>query len=470
LDARPALRVAYASALFFVAHQPAAVEPQLQAAEAALHGAEAGDKTRDLVGRIASLRATLAVMQHDAETIIAQSRRALEYLHPDNLAVRTATTWTLGQAYQLQGDRGAAALAFADVIASGTSSGESLYTMAATLTLGQLQEADTQLALAAETYRRALHLAGDPPRPMACVAHLGLARIHYQWNDLEVAHRHAQQCLHLTEQMDRVDTVASCGVVLARLKLARGDVPGAAAVRAEAEAFVRRHDFAFRLPEVAAAQVLTLLRQGQLAAAAQLAQAHDLPLSQARVCLARGDTSAALAALGTVRGQAEAKGWADARLEVLVLQALAHHAQGDTDEAVRLLGAALALAAPGGFVRLFVDEGVPMAHLLSAATARGLLPGALATLLAAIDAETQPRDGLPSVPPSPPAQPLTEPLSQREREVLHLIAQGLSNRAIGGRLFLALDTVKGHNRKIFGKLGVQTRTEALARARELGLL
>ena len=132
---------------------------------------------------------------------------------------------------------------------------------------------------------------------------------------------------------------------------------------------MRQHNFVHRLPEIAAAQVLTLLHQGNLAAAAHLAETHDLPLSQARVHLAQGDPSAALAVLEPWRRQVEAKGWADERLKVMVLQAVALHAHGEKDQAVQLLVDALALAEPGGFIRLFVDEGAPMAHLLSAAAA-----------------------------------------------------------------------------------------------------
>src|SRR5437588_7361397 len=132
--------------------------------------------------------------------------------------------------------------------------------------------------------------------------------------------------------MESVDTFASYEVFLARLKLAQGDVAGAAAVLDEAEAFVRRHSFVFRMPEVAAAQVLTLLRQGHLAAAAHLAHLHDLPISQARVHLAQGDTPAALAVLGPWRRQVEAKGWQDERLKVMVLQAVALQAHGEKDK------------------------------------------------------------------------------------------------------------------------------------------
>ena len=106
-----------------------------------------------------------------------------------------------------------------------------------------------------------------------------------------------------------------------------------------------------------------------------------------------------------------------------------------------------------------------MAQLLSEAAAQGITPGYVAQLLAAFEAEKQDEDKS-----SAPAQSLVEPLSQRELEVLRLIAEGLSNDEIGKRLFLALDTVKGHNRRIYDKLQVQRRTEAVARARELGLL
>src|SRR5436309_4140046 len=141
--------------------------------------------------------------------------------------------------------------------------------------------------------------------------------------------------------MESVDTFASYKVFLAHLKLAQGDVSGAAAVLDEAEAFVRRHSFVFRMPDVAAAQVLILLRQGHLAAAARLAQTHDLPISQARVHLAQGDTPAALAVLGAWRRQVEAKGWADERLKVMVLPAVALQAHGENDKAVHLLCDAL---------------------------------------------------------------------------------------------------------------------------------
>ncbi len=468
LNARPSLWARYAS-LLLVNGQTTGVEEKLQAAEAALQGTEADDKTRNLVGQIAAARATLALTRYQVEPMLAQSRRALEYLHPNNLSSRTTANWTLGFAYFLQGDRAAARRAYTEAISLSQASGDIFTTILATIGLGNIQEAENQLYLAAETYQRVLQLAGDQPLQMIYEAHLGLARIFYEWNDLDEASQHGRQSLHLARQYERViDRFVLCEVLLARLKLAQGDVAGAAALLAQAGQSARQHHFVYRLPEVAAAQVLTLLHQGNLAAAAHLAQTHELPLSQARVHLAQGDTSAALAVLSPWRQQMEAKDWEDERLKVMVLQAVALQAHGEKDKAVQLLCDALAIAEPGGFIRLFVDEGLPMAHLLSEAEAIGMMPDYTGKLLAVLEAEEQKREDTSSLPP--PAQPLLEPLSQRELEVLHLIAQGLSNHEICERLFLALDTVKGHNRKIFDKLQVQRRTEAVARARELGLL
>jgi LuxR family transcriptional regulator, maltose regulon positive regulatory protein len=470
LDAKPSLLVTYASTLLF-GGQPTAVEQKLQAAEAALlkhkQGTEPDDRSKDLVGRIASMRATLAVIQHDVETIINQSHRALEYLHPDNMPVRTATTWTLGYAYQLQGDRAAASQAYNEVISIGQSFGDSIYTTAATINLGQLKEADNQLYIATETYRRALQLAGDPPQRMASEAHLGLARIYYEWNDLDTAQQHGQQCAQLTLQMESVSTSASYGMFLARLRLAQRDVSGAIAVLDEAEEFVRRHNFVFMMPEIVAAQVITMLHQGNLAAAAHLGEKYKLPISQARVHLAQGDPASAWAVLESLRQQVEAKGWEDERLKFMVLQAITLHALGENEQSEQVLAEALALAEPGGFVRIFVDEGPSMAQLLRKAAARGILQDYIGKLLAVFEAEEQKNECKSNL---PPAQSLIEPLSQRELEVLRLIAQGLSNREISKRLFLALNTVKGHNQKIYSKLQVQSRTEAIARARELDLL
>jgi len=462
LNARPSLWVRYAS-LLVVSGQTTGVEEKLQAAEIALQGTEQIDRTRDLIGQIAAIRATLALTRYQIEPMLTQSRRALEYLLPGNLSSRVTAYWTQGFAHTWLGDRAAARQSYSAALSLSQTSGEIFTTILATISLGNIQEGDNQLSLAAQTYRHVIQLAGDQPLQILCEAQLGLARILYEWNDLDEAARHGQQSLHLAQQYDRgiIDRFINSEVFLARLKLARGEVTGAAALLAQASQTARRHNFVGRIPEVAATQVLAFLRQGRLAAAAQLAQAHPLPLSQARVHLAQGETAAALAVLTPWREHVEAKGWEDERLKVMLLQAVALQAHGEKDQAVRLLYDALALAEPAGFIRLFVDEGPPIVQLLSAATDSGKMPDYIEKLLAACEtSELQSAD----------RSILLAPLSRRELEILRLIAQGLSNQEMSERLFLALDTVKGHNRKIFSKLQVQRRTEAVARARELGLL
>jgi len=146
----------------------------------------------------------------------------------------------------------------------------------------------------------------------------------------------------------------------------------------------------------------------------------------------------------------------------LIVRALAHRSRGQTVQALSALARALALAEPEGYVGLFADEGPPMAALLREATSRGIAPEYAIRLLAAFDAG-------PGLKPAP-APPLPEPLSDREMDVLRLIAAGLSNREIAQELVVEVSTVKWHINNLYGKLGVHSRTQAVARARELNLL
>ena len=467
MNARPSLWVAYASTLTMLGKPVENIEKILQSAETALQIVQLNDEIRDLIGHVAAIRAMIAIPQNQVETVITQSRRALEYLHPDNLSVRTTTTWTLGYAYQLQGNRKAAIQAHSEALSISQESGNTMISIAAATSLGQIQESENLYHRAAESYNSVLELAGDPPIPAACEAHLGLARICYQWNDLDAAREHGEKSLQLARKMENIDTPADCELLFARLRLARGDTGGATEKVSAAEHFAEQNHFDHLLPDVTALQILVLLKQGNIAQAADLAEKHKLPISQARVYLAQGNASAALTVLESYRQQLEAKAWCDELLRTIVLQAIALYALGKKEQAVERLEEALSLAESGNFIRIFLDEGPPMADLLSKAANQEIMPHYINKLLGAFEAEEK-QDESKSV--QSQDQILIEPLSQRELEILQLIARGLSNREIGERLFLALDTVKGHNRKIFNKLQVQRRTEAVARARELKLL
>ena len=468
LDARPWLWVGSAT-VALNAGRTTGVEEKLQAAEEALQHADLDDATRDVIGQIAAARATLALANYQPEAMISQAHRALEYLRPDNLSSRGRALRTLGFANQLQGDRAAARQAYTEAKAIRQAIGDVHITVSATTGLGNVQESENQLHQAAETYRCSLQLLGDHSTSNADQEFIGLARIFYEWNDLDTAEQYGQQSLPLARQyVGTVDRSAICEVFLARLKLARGDAAGAAALLAETEQSVRQNGFVHRLPEVAAAQVLTLLQLGDVAAAAHLAQAHDLPLTRARVHLAQGDPAAALAVLEPYRRRVAEKAWADEELRALVLLAVAVDADGERARAVELLDQALALAEPGGFIRTFVDEGAPMARLLREALARGVRPEYVRRLLAAFPVDDAGRAASPAT--SVAGSRLAEPLSSRELEVLALIARGLTNQEIAARLYLSLHTVKAHARSIYAKLGVSSRTQAVARGRALGYL
>jgi LuxR family maltose regulon positive regulatory protein len=166
-------------------------------------------------------------------------------------------------------------------------------------------------------------------------------------------------------------------------------------------------------------------------------------------------------------------------IDTRIVQALAFQAQGREDEALRAIEHALTLAEPEGYVRIFLDDGLPMARLLYQAVQRSIFPEYAGKLLAAF--EITPKDKVDGIiqrpfievqdsPPTVPPVPVVEPLTPREIEVLQLVAEGLSNREIARRLSISLSTVKRHNANIYGKLSVNNRTQAVSRARNIGLL
>ncbi|MCA9885515.1 MAG: LuxR family transcriptional regulator, partial [Anaerolineae bacterium] len=462
LDAHPLLWIAYASTLL-LAGQHTSVEQKLNEAENALHNAGLDDTVQDTLGRIASMRATLAVIQNDVEAMISQSNDALARLHPENLPSRIAAYWTLGYAYQLQGHHRLARKAYEDVLQLSESGEKSFYFIVATISLGQLQELDNQLLQASESYLSAIELSGEPSHPIASEAFLGLARINYQWNDLESAQEYGQQCHELLQRMENTDTTASYKVFLAYLHMSKSEFTSASDVLDEAEAFVRQNNFMFRMPDIAEAQVRVLIHRDHLTPAMELAEAHNLSISQTRIHLAQQNASRALQILDPFIQKAKERELQNECLQGLVLKAIIYQALNQQDIALEVLDASLALAKRGEFIRIFVDEGIFMKELLTEAVNQKIFPNYSQKLLMAFEDHSSAEASLAS-------QSLIDPLSERELEVLRLVAEGLSNREVSKRLFVALDTVKGHNRNIYQKLQVKRRTEAVARARELGLI
>jgi LuxR family maltose regulon positive regulatory protein len=463
LDDRPGMWVVLAMVSTMTGQPLDQIEQHLTAAETAL----GENLAENLVGQIAAIRALNAVPRNDLETIQSAALQALESLNSDSLPERTAASWALGYTYQVQGEREKAAQLFSEAASMSRESNNLLIEIGALTSLGQIQESQNFLEEAERSYLRVIDLAGEPPLPTACEAHLGIARLNYQWNDLAAAIQHAQASSQLAGQLKTVDTPIGCAMILARVDLARGNADSAERRLVEADRFLRRNSLTFRKPDLAEIEVLTLLGQDNLPAARKIAEEYDLPKSEARVYLALGDPGKALDVLNPYSRMVAQKGWNDQLLQTRILQSLALNAQNNTENALRFLEEALELAEPGGIIRAFIDQGSGLAELLSSIAEQGSKPWYISQILAACEDDVQESEqgGL-----SVPAQGLIEPLTQRELEVLQLVAEGLSNREIGEQLYLAVNTIKGHNRSIFNKLGVKRRTEAVARARELEIL
>ncbi|MDQ4083135.1 MAG: LuxR C-terminal-related transcriptional regulator [Actinomycetota bacterium] len=492
---RPVLGVYYALAL--VSHDLEAAETRLRDAERMLDGrAHASEMVvvdeeefRALPGIAAITRAYYAGAIGDMSGSVRHARRALDLLPEGEPLWRGAAASLLGLAHWADGDLEAAYRSIADGMESLRMAGDITQPPSGAFILADIRTAQGRMREAARIYERALQLAespGGPTPPGTADLYVGMSELRCEHGDLEAASQYLLRSKELGEYGGISEYRYRWYVAKARIEEARGNLDNALDLLDEAERLYIRSPDPYVRP-IAALKARVRVRQGRLAEA--LGWAHERGLSAhddlsylrefehitlARALIARYDSDRtdryiheALGLLERLLGAAQEGGRTGSVIEVLLLQALAHQARGDAPSALAPLERALTLAEPEGYVRIFVDEGAQMARLLSEAAARGITPDYTGRLLAAFDAgEQESRDE----PHQPPAQPLAEPLSQRELEVLQLIAQGLSNREISERLFLALDTVKGHNRRIFGKLSVQRRTEAVAKAKSLNIL
>ncbi|MSP14032.1 MAG: tetratricopeptide repeat protein [Chloroflexi bacterium] len=447
---------------------------------------------RSLPASIATARAYHAQALGDIPGSVKYARRALALLPAGDHLRRGPAAALLGLAYWANGDLEAAHQALADAMANFQIAGSIVFAISGTYGLADIRIAQGRLREAVRTYEQVLQLVaaqGELVLPGTADLYLGLGELHREQGDLDAAIQYLLRSEELGEHAALPDWRYRFCRAQARMKETQGDLGGALDLLDEAERRYVRSPVPDVRP-IAALKVQVWVRQGRLAEALGWARGRDLSVDDdrgylqefehitlARVLIAQYNSDRAERSLHQAMGllerllkAAEAGGRTGSVIEILVLQALAHEAQGDIPPALVSLERALTLAKPEGYVRIFADEGLPMAHLLSAAAAHGMTPDYTGKLLAVFETEEQQREDKSYLPSAPPAQPLIEPLSQRELEVLQLITQGLSNREISERLFLALSTVKGHNRIIFGKLGVQRRTEAVARARALGLL
>jgi LuxR family maltose regulon positive regulatory protein len=522
---RPVLGVAYAYALFGDGELEA-VEARLRDAEGWLDTADPVDPMPDmgerpeslaagmvvvdeeefrrLPGMIALLRTAQALARGDLPETVKNARRVLDLAPEDDYLMLGGAASTLGLAAWASGDLEAARRMTADGMANVRLAGYISPAIGGALVLADIQIAQGRLHEAMTTYERALQWATAPGAPVlrgAADMYVGMSDLQREHNDLKTAMQHLLTSQALGELAGLQQNPYRWCAAMARIRQAQGDLDEALDLLEQAE---RLYDanFSPNVRPIATRRVRVWVAQGRLGEALgwareqglsvenELSYLHEFDhITLARVLLARyqrdrADRSIlqAMRLLERLLKAAEEGGRKGSAIEILVLQAIAYHAQGDLPAAVLPLQHALALAEPEGYVRIFVDEGEPLRLLIldfrlqiekQKSDPAYKLIGYIDKLLAAFSptivepysTTNQQQSKINNL-----QSTMVEPLSQREIKILQLIAQGLSNREIGERLFLALDTIKGHNRKIFDKLQVQSRTEAVARARELGLL
>jgi len=428
-------------------------------------------------GEVASLQAMSAAIWDEVTRSIELSRQALESL-PSYSPWRSVMAFTLGSTLFLAGDMAAAPPALEEALRLSIDDGAHYIQLNAASFLADVQVFQGHLNQAAEMYQGVLAWAGHGiPQKGALMAHGGLAHILCERNQLDAALSH----IHLgIEQLEQVGGTWSALVLyraLARVQQACGHWTDALDSLDRAYQSGQRTQVRIVITQAAALHARLQLAQGDLEAAELWAANSRLTpddpevghpglreeeyLTLARVLSAQGRRAEALSLLNRLLQTAEAEERMGSAIVILILQALILQTQDNTARALKCLERALALAEPEGYCRAFLDEGRPMAELLRRAEQRGLFPNYVHKLLSAFPAA----ESTPS-----PADLLPEPLSERELEVLRLVATGASNQEIAGQLFIALSTAKKHVGNILVKLDTPNRIQAVARARELGLL
>lgn len=452
--------------------------------------------TPETHGKIATLRAYVAGFQGDVPRANEWARAALLHLPPNDVLFRNFAAWLLSVMHISIDDFEAGKQALYENLRTNLPSGNSFITIASLFQLAEVHVRQGQLRQARTLYEQAIAAATDAKGhrfPIVSRALMGLADIQREWNDFDAAEKLVHDGIELSKQW-RAAVAAIGYITLARIKQAQGDSTGANDAIEQAWQLVVQ-DRATEMDDwgIALYRAQLWIAQNNLDAAQRWARARgldrEIDLSEldrsedflnyhlrkyeflvlARLLIAQNRADDALAILEPLMMRMQQRNRIRLVIESVMLQARAFQKMNDPHRAFTALERALTLAEPEGFVRLFVDEGEAMRELLrrmNASRESGRVKEYSGKLLAAFN-DTQnlhPSSFTRSV------HPLVEPLSARENEVLQLLAEGLSNKAIARKLVITDETVKKHLKNIYGKLGVHSRTEALARARDLKIL
>ncbi len=501
---RPVLSAGYAGALL--------VSGELEGVEARLRGAErwldtTADRTefalapsaemivvdeaefRRLPGSIAVYRAGLAQALGDVANTMKYARRALDLVPEDDHLGRGSAAALLGLASWASGDLETAHRTYANGMALVQRAGNLSDALGCAIALADIRIVQGRLHEAMRTYERALQLATEQGAPVlrgTADMYVGMSEIHRERDDLHAATQHLLRSKELGERTGLPQNRYRWCVAMARIREVQGDLDGAHDLLHEAERLYMS-DFFPNVRPVAAWKTRVWVAQGRLGEALDWAREHGLSVSDdlsylrefehitlARVLLARYKSDRAehfiheaVGLLERLLQAAEEGERTGSVIEILVLQALAHQVQGDIPAALVPLERALTLAEPEDYVRIFVDEGPPMAVLLEKAAKHGdpawgagNVSNYVRQLLRAMgSAEDR----------TPVKQVLIEPLSERELEVLRLLRTGLNGPEIARELIVSLNTMRTHTKNIYSKLGVTNRRAAVLRAEELDL-
>ncbi|MBE7382268.1 MAG: helix-turn-helix transcriptional regulator [Leptolyngbya sp. SIO1E4] len=426
----------------------------------------------------------------DNASTIKHARQTLNLLSETNHYIAGLASSLLGLAYWRNGDLEMAVQYMSDAIARLRTTGHLLFAISGAYTLAGIKIAQGRLFDAVNLYKETLLFAtaqGEPVLPGTTDLHLGLSKLYHEQGNEEAAKQHLQKCETLDKRAALPEWPYGLYLFQAQLKVEQGELDDALKLLEEAGQLYRRSPVPNLCP-VAALKTRVWLRQVRLAEALSWVREQGLSIDDklnylqefeyitfARVLIVqyrRDQTDEtfqkAIKLLAQLFSAAEAGGRSGSIIEILILQAIINEAQGNISAALQFLERALTRAETEGYLRIFVNEGQPMARLLYEALAREITPNYVQRVLTAFPFnELEPKKSLKT---QSQAAGLLEPLSKREIEVLHLIAEGRTNQEIATTLFLSVNTVKVHTRNIYGKLSAHHRADAVAKARVLGIL
>jgi LuxR family maltose regulon positive regulatory protein len=462
-----------------------------EAGREALHLPTDGGMVADVRAAVAMQRANLAVLRGDVAAVSSLAGAAMELTSADERGPRIWVRLLRASADWMDGRLADAEAAFVEVLADARTAPEAYPMMATCFPLGRVRHARGKLAAALRTYEEGLRFATEdrtvPNQYHAAESHLGMAQVFYERDELDRARDHVTTGLEFGRQVVDVTTPLLGLVTLAWIHQAHGEQEPALAAMDEACRLRSRSDVIAMWNPAPSEHARLMLAQGRIHEAARWIEERGLGpddvlsyaterayLVVARVLVAQDAQEQALHLLDRLHRLAEPQGRVHSLIQIRTLRALAMQAAGHHGDAVSELAEALALARPHGFIRTFADEGAPVAALLRRLlnTLLRSLTGSTATQLRHQVARIQQamKVSTRAQQRAIPVAGLVDELTRRELEVLQLIAAGRHNREIAQDLFVTIDTVKKHASHILAKLDATSRTHAVVRARELGLI